>query len=265
MAITYKYGMNAALPYNVENNMEPYAITIANSNALFLTNAPIERTFNINERSALYFLCINTELDLTAVYESFDENGLSVGAISVPLTGALSFFNAIPVNQSFIHSDAVKLTVQIITTVTDLVKTEKRTFYIDRTTYCDAKQYVWLNSLGGYDSYVFEAAKTFNASTQTNTQFISADNNFFAPNRIESFLSKEIKHGYKASTLARNRDEYAWLLSGIIESIDVFEIEEDFYIPINVKSQGYTIETFSKDLIVTFSYEYAFKKNIQTR
>lgn len=264
MAITYKYGMNAALPYNTENNMESYAITIASSNAFFLNEAPLVRRFHILERSALYFLCINIELNLILIYDSYDANNNILQSLNVSLNGKLSFFNAVPVNSNFIHPNATMLTVRIIN-IADQIKTETRVFHIDRSNICEYKQLVWLNKLGGYDTFMFEAAKTFNSSIATETPFISADNKFFAPNRINSFLTKEVKHGYKVSTIAASREEYKWLTSAIAESVDVYTLQDDFYIPINVNSSGYTLETFNKDLIVTIDYKNAFLTNIQTR
>jgi hypothetical protein len=182
---------------------------------------------------------------------------------SGPSTGSqnfdLSFLN--DDNYGFVYLDNVSLRLANEPTALS----EEITFVLDEECAVEEKQVVWLNKLGGYDSWTFLAGQEtqINVKRENDIEY-SKETNFVSPNRIYANRNNtSIKN--KGLATKTNRTTAEWLKSELINSIDVYFVEDGKYIPVNVKDSSVAYNTWTKNYIVKMNFEYAYPINIQTR
>jgi hypothetical protein len=184
-------------------------------------------------------------------------------AFSGPSTGSqnfdLNFLN--DDNYGFVYLDNVSLRLAN----ESIALSEEITFVLDEECAVEEKQVVWLNKLGGYDSWTFLAGQEtqINVKRENDIEY-SKETNFVSPNRI---YANRNNTSIKSKGLATktNKSTAEWLKSELINSIDVYFVENDKYIPVNVKDGSIAYNTWTKNYIVKMNFEYAYPINIQTR
>ena len=266
---TNYYTSNAALQYNVTNDMTDYLLNDTGvTGKKFLTEAPLTKVMPENELSALYFICNDTNFVASAQYTYYDVNGsvLSQTTNNLYYSSLTLYHNAIPVNWIGVNLLAVKMRVRIIRAVGGVSITEERFYIRDQNVYCNEKQVNWLNKLGGFDSFMFTAGQetAINVRRETPIEFSMATN-YESPNRINGYRSHSSVESLSLATRVDTKETAQWLKKELIDSIDVYVVNDLTYVPVNVKNSSVTFDTFSKDFIVKFNFEYAFPINIQTR
>jgi hypothetical protein len=256
---------NAALQYDEPNDMLAYIVNDTSVTGIkFLTEAPLTRQLHANELSALYFLSNDTSFGGFVQYTYYDSDGNTPMQTNVNLTSLLKYHNAIPVNWIGADPTAVKMRVRLIRN-TSVAITEERYFILDNTG-CQQNQITWLNKLGGYDSWMFTGGTETSINATKETEIENPFNtNFLTPYAITSYRSinstKEIKVAHRCD----NNETAQWLKTELINSSDIYIVENEVYKPVLIQNANVNYNSFSKEFIVSFNLKYAFPINIQTR
>jgi hypothetical protein len=257
---------NAALQYDETNDMLPF---IVNDTALtgirFLTEAPLTKKLHANELSALYFLSNDTSFTGFAQYTYYDIDGNTPAQTNVQLyPNLIKYHNAIPVNWIGADPTAVKMRVRLIRS-TSVAITEERYFILDNTG-CQQNQITWLNKLGGYDTWMFTGGLETSINATKETEIENPFNtNFVSPYAITSYRSINSSKQIKIAHRCDNNETAQWLKTELINSADIYIVENEVYKPVLMQDANVNYNSFSKEFIVTFNLKYAFPINIQTR
>ena len=263
---TYYNTSNSALQYNQDNDMISYIVNDTSVTGIkFLTESPQTRILNINELSALYFLSNDASFTGFAQYTYYDANGGILAQPNVQLyPNLVKYHNAIPVNWILADPLAVKIRVRLIRS-TSVAITEEKYFILD-TQSCNQKQITWLNKLGGYDSFMFTGGQEFviNAEKENPIEY-PFNTNFQSPLRINSYRSINSKKSFTLANRCSNKETADWLKAELVNSSDVYVVEDGAYIPVSVQTSSIEFNSWSKEFIVKFGFTYSFPINIQTR
>lgn len=263
MAITIRHSTNAALQYNQINSMAPYAMLNTGTNFPFLTEAPNPRTLNRDEQSFLYFLSGTASLDAVLTKKYYDRQGELISETGVTLTG-VGIHNSIPINSSVAPDGTFKMCVSLERESSLIPVSETRCYILSES--CRGTQVVWLNKLGGYESFYFTGfeVETKTVSRETDIKYPESTH-YLSPDRV--YASREIKSGKTISLFNRcsNREIAEWLKFDLIDSPDVYVIIDNLYIPVNVVNTSVSSVPYVNNYDVSFSLKYAFDINVQTR
>lgn len=219
------------------------------------------RTSALYSNSVIKLLVDNVEVDETElISNSYGQytlqfTNVSAGTKSIKFT----FINEELAGTCFLDDVSIRLATE------PTAMTEERTFILDEECAIDEKQVVWMNKLGGFDSWTFLAGQETQISVKReNTIEYSKEINFHSPHRINSNRNND---SVQSKTLATrvNKEVSDWLKSELINSIDVYFVENGSYIPVNVKDTSVAYNSWSKNYIVKMAFEYAYPINIQTR
>jgi hypothetical protein len=89
--------------------------------------------------------------------------------------------------------------------------------------------------------------------------------NFSTPYAITSYRSinstKEIKVAHRCD----NNETAQWLKTELINSADIYIVENEVYKPVLIQNANVNYNSFSKEFIVSFNLKFAYPINIQTR
>ena len=264
---TYYNTSNACKQYNEENDMSEYLVNDTTVTGIkFLTESPDTRILNVNELSALYFLSNDTSFTGFAQYTYYDIDGNTPMQTNVELyPNLLKYHNAIPVNWIGADPTAVKMRVRIIR-ASSVAITESKFFILDNDQECNQKQITWLNKLGGYDKFMFAGGQEYiiNAEKQNPIEY-PFNTNFESPLRINAFRSINSRRSFTLANRCKTKETAEWLKSELVNSSDVYVVENDTYIPVDVQTSSVEYNSWSKEFIVKFGFTYSFPINIQTR
>jgi len=263
---TYYHTSNCALQYNQDNDLVSYIVNDTSVTGIkFLTESPQTRILNANELSALYFLSNDTSFSGFAQYTSYDIDGNIPMQTNVDLNTLIKYHNAIPVNWSLADPTAVKLRVRLIRS-TSVAITESKYFILENSQSCNEKQVTWMNKLGGYDSFMFVGGQEYiiDAERQNAIEY-PLNTNFQSPLRINSYRSINSKKSFTLANRCANKETADWLKNELVNSSDVYVVENDQYIPVDVKTSSVEYNSWSKEFVVKFGFTYSFPINIQTR
>ena len=260
---TYYYTSNAALQYNQTNDMVDYYL---DNNTLplakFLTESPITRILSENELSALYFL-IDIQ-DIFVRYSYYENNTFISYTDDTYLEASLEYHNAITINWSGAPANANKIAIQIF----DIIGNElsEIRYFIKAESTCIENQIVWLNKLGGYDSFMFTGGLESSISATKETEIENPFNtNFLSPYAITSYRSINSSKQIKIAHRCANNETAQWLKNELINSSDIYIVEDLVYKPVLMQDANVGYNSYSKEFIVTFNLKFAFPINIQTR
>ena len=256
---------NAALQYNETNDMLDYIVNDTSVTGIkFLTEAPLTRKLHANELSALYFLSNDTSFAGFVQYTYYDIDGLTPMQTNVNLTSLLKYHNAVPVNWIGADPTAVKMRVRLIRN-TSVAITEERYFILDNTA-CETNQLTWLNKLGGFDSWVFTGGlETSISQSKQNEIEYPFNTNFFTPYPITSYRSINSSKQLKVAHRCANNETAQWLKSELINSAEVYIVQDEIYKPVLIQDAEVNYSSFAKEFIVSFNLKFAYPINIQTR
>jgi len=260
---TIYHTSNAALQYNQTNNMIDYYLdNNTPPTAKFLTESPITRILSENELSALYFL-IDIQ-DILVRYSYYENNTFISNTDDVYLEANLKYHNAITINWSGAPANANKMEVQIFDIAGDTL-TEIR-YFIRAESTCIENQIVWLNKLGGYDSFMFTGGLESSITAVKETEIENPFNtNFLSPFAITSYRSINSNKEIKIAHRCVNNETAQWLKNELINSADIYIVEDLVYKPVLMQDANVGYNSYSKEFIVTFNLKFAFPINIQTR
>jgi hypothetical protein len=184
---------------------------------------------------------------------------------NVNISGLVGYHNAIPVNWIGADPTAVKMRVRLIR-ATSVAITEDKFFILDNSQECTQKQITWLNKLGGYDTFMFAGGQEYIIDAQKENPIEYPFNtNFESPLRINAYRSINSKKSFTLANRCKTKETADWLKSELVNSADVYVIENDVYIPVDVKTATVEYNSWSKEFIVKFAFSYSFPINIQTR
>ena len=263
---TYYNTSNSALQYNQDNDLVSYIVNDTSVTGIkFLTESPQTRILNVNELSALYFLSNDASFSGYAQYTYYDIDGNTPMQTNVDLSTLVKYHNAIPVNWIGADPTAVKMRVRLIRT-TSVAITEEKYFILDNSQECSQKQVTWLNKIGGYDSFMFAGGQEYviNAEKENTIEY-SFNTNFQSPLRINSYRSINSKKSFTLANRCSNKETADWLKYELVNSSDVYVVEDDAYIPVDVQTSSVEYNSWSREFIVKFGFSYSFPINIQTR
>jgi hypothetical protein len=264
---TYYQTSNACKQYNEVNDMINYIVNDTSVTGIkFLSESPETRILNTNELSALYFLSNDTSFTGFAQYTYYDIDGNTPMQTNVALyPNLVKYHNAIPVNWIGADPTAVKMRVRLIR-ATSVAITEDKFFILDNSQECTQKQITWLNKLGGYDTFMFAGGQEYIIDAQKENPIEYPFNtNFESPLRINAYRSINSKKSFTLANRCKTKETADWLKSELVNSSDVYVIENDVYIPVDVKTATVEYNSWSKEFIVKFAFSYSFPINIQTR
>jgi hypothetical protein len=260
---TNYYTSNAALQYNQTNNMADYFMDAPSTTKKFLTAAPQTRILAENELSALYFLC--SPINMFAYYEYYENNTLITSAFQYIDETALKYHNAISVNWSGAPANANKMAVYLFGDE-DAAKISETRYFIRAESTCIENQIVWLNKLGGYDSFMFTGGLESSITAVKETEIENPFNtNFLSPFAITSYRSINSNKQIKIAHRCANNETAQWLKNELINSADIYIVEDLVYKPVLMQDANVGYNSYSKEFIVTFNLKFAFPINIQTR
>lgn len=262
---TYYNTSNSALQYNQDNDLVSYIVNDTSVTGIkFLTESPQTRILNINELSALYFLSNDASFSGYAQYTYYDIDGNIPMQTNVDLSTLVKYHNSIPVNWIGADPTAIKIRVRLIRT-TSVAITEEKYFILNNES-CNQKQVTWLNKLGGYDSFMFTGGQEFviNAEKENPIEY-PFNTNFVSPLRINAYRSINSKKSFTLANRCSTKETAEWLKYELVNSSDVYVVEDDVYIPVDVQTSSVEYNSWSKEFIVKFGFTYSFPINIQTR
>jgi hypothetical protein len=261
MPTVYKTS-NACKQYNEVNDMTDYIMYYVSSSQKFLTESPQIRILAENELSALYFLCLPSNM---VVRYSYYENNTYISNIeNGVLEENLNYHSAIPINWNGAPANANKILVQLLNEELDPISEIR--YFIKAESTCNEKQVTWLNKLGGYDSFMFTGGEEYiiNAQKENPIEY-PFNTNFESPLRINSYRSINSKKSFTLANRCSTKETADWLKSELVNSSDVYVVENDIYIPVDVQTTTVEYNSWSKQFIVKFGFIYSFPINIQTR
>jgi hypothetical protein len=263
---TYYNTSNACKQYNEANDMAEYLVNDTTVTGIkFLTESPDTRILNANELSALYFLSNDTSFTGFAQYTYYDVDGNTPMQTNVALyPNLIKYHNAIPVNWIGADPTAVKMRVRLIRS-TSVAITEEKYFILSNES-CNQKQVTWLNKLGGYDTFMFTGGQEYiiNAERQNPIEY-PFNTNFESPLRINAYRSISSKKSFTLANRCETKETAEWLKYELVNSADVYVVENNDYIPVDVQTSSVEYNSWSKEFIVKFGFTYSFPINIQTR
>jgi hypothetical protein len=254
---------NACKQYNEPNNMEEYYVNSTSYPLTkFLTIAPLTRILAENELSALYFLCLPQNVFIRYYY--YLNNAFILSIENSILEEELQYHNALPINWIGAPANANKMLIQIFNEGDDAISEIR--YFIKQESTCNEKQVTWLNKLGGYDSFMFTGGEEYiiNAEKENPIEY-PFNTNFESPLRINSYRSINSKKSFTLANQCTTKETADWLKSELVNSSDVYVIENDVYIPVDVQTTNVEYNSWSKQFIVKFGFTYSFPINIQTR
>lgn len=260
---TIYHTSNAALQYNQTNNMADYLMYAPSTTQKFLTAAPQTRILAENELSALYFLC--TPINMFAYYEYYENNTFISTYFQYFDATELKYHNAISVNWSGAPANANKMVVYLFSDEDGAIISEKR-YFIKAESTCIENQIVWLNKLGGYDSFMFTGGLESSITAVKETEIENPFNtNFLSPYAITSYRSINSSKQIKIAHRCANNETAQWLKNELINSSDIYIVEDLVYKPVLMQDANVGYNSFSKEFIVTFNLKFAYPINIQTK
>jgi hypothetical protein len=263
---TYYKTSNACKQYNEVNDMTEYIVNDTSVTGIkFLTESPQIRILNANELSALYFLSNDASFTGFAQYTYYDiDNNIPMQTNVALYPNLVKYHNAIPVNWIGADPTAVKMRVRLIRSTSVAITEEK--FFILSNESCNQKQVTWLNKLGGYDTFMFTGGQEYviNAERQNPIEY-PFNTNFESPLRINAYRSINSNKSFTLANRCATKETADWLKSELVNSADVYVVENDEYIPVNVQTSSVEYNSWSREFIVKFGFTYSFPINIQTR
>lgn len=144
--------VNATLQHEETQDMDVF--TTDDSTGRYLTNAPSTQRIRRTETAVLHFVTNEAEIKIKLV-ETPTAGGSGFPPAAVTINSKAGI---IEIDASAMVSDTTQFTIQAADG-SGVVKKELFTYNIDDECYDSAVRLVWLNPLGGVDSYTFSAKK----------------------------------------------------------------------------------------------------------
>ena len=89
--------------------------------------------------------------------------------------------------------------------------------------------------------------------------------NFLSPYAITSYRSINSSKQIKIAHRCANNETAQWLKNELINSSDIYIVEDLVYKPVLMQDANVGYNSFSKEFIVTFNLKFAYPINIQTK
>lgn len=136
-----------------------YLVGASQSNVKFLTNKPNSSTVYSDSVEYLYFFHDDTVSSLSAYISNYDKNGTFIDTRTISITqSSAGQMNRLNVSPRVINSIGLNLSTSSYYTITlvnsGIAKSETRIYNLD----CDSQvttNLIWVNQMGGIDSYRF--------------------------------------------------------------------------------------------------------------
>lgn len=146
--------------------------------------------------------------------------------------------------------------------------TEELCWLVD--TDCDRYEYqmVFLNKKGGYDTFNFigKADRSLKVNREGDIKYQLLPDSFVPSNRQFASLRINSRQRIKITHNEKNATVYDWLTTTLLESQDIYLLEEGILLPVNLLTE--TVVTFTdgaKLNVLEFDFEFAYERVTQTR
>ena len=236
------------------------------SNISFLTDNPDWTRLNNESFEQLYFLkdsAHSIKYDYT-----FYNNNVQIGNSSSTITSTYSLNRLLVAPRDlplfFTYSNYDSYRVRLISSDGTTTVSNPRTYKIDTVPcFLELKNIIWINQVGGIDSYQFvnpvETRNVERSNIQKNTynydsnlNYTDREDGILNPNIVD--INLNLNSTYRMYTRPMSNDELYWL-GGILESEQIFiEIEEDgkSLYPVSLVESSYEIQSsrYKKDSLI---------------
>jgi len=236
------------------------------SNISFLTDKPDWTRLNNESFEQLYFLkdsAHSIKYDYT-----FYNNNVQIGNSSSTITSTYSLNRLLVAPRDlplfFTYSNYDSYRVRLISSDGTTTVSNPRTYKIDTVPcFLELKNIIWINQVGGIDSYQFvnpvETRNVERSNIQKNTynydsnlNYTDREDGILNPNIVD--INLNLNSTYRMYTRPMSNDELYWL-GGILESEQIFiEIEEDgkSLYPVSLVESSYEIQSsrYKKDSLI---------------
>lgn len=267
---------NAALDFSQTNDLSNYFydFSIANTNKPFLTNQPTSKETFSNQKEFLSVLVegnSNFEIFIDGVYEYW--NGTQVGYVdkfttSVTsggcFTADVSYSNMGFTGSTAIRRYTARLWRRNLSTsnITPVSITQTYNVLPD----CPSEyqtNIIWLNSLGGWDSFMFNGEIEEKIKRKSD-EFITAPD--YTPSTSERLNTDYNINIEKTTTLKSswiNKDHFDWL-ADLAKSDDVRYLSGSTWIPVTLNDFKYELDSLNDLYQVTIEYKIARELNLNS-
>ena len=221
----------------------------------FLTYAPTTQRLRSGEWAELSILGYGTLDQLTFRVKCYRIAGTTAtyNYTASMVGGRSTFVVGIPPSETF----ALLSKMEVWLIYGGVQVSDTYTYIIDQRPLRDPVRIAWINTLGGVDSYTFTGAKTGTTIAEKTAFVRDLPVGFSVSNRGESVASVETRDEVDVISDFETRDAMRWL-GGIIQSSEVWVIENGVIIPVVILTNSHVTDT---DDLVQFKLKYRKANN----
>jgi len=234
----------------------------------FLTWAP-DKKLTIYQHDLLYFLApesvSSVTLNVKYVFAFSDATSQTVYSDTVTMEpGKIHYFSPSVLANEFDALETalkkiVKYTVVVESTdVTPVAYTEVKTYYVDHHTYNYTRQFIFKNSLGGYDMVIMKGFSESNNELQRTIGYFQTKDEITYSDLKETF---SVGSGFMVNQYKSLGDAQRYI-SELFLSKEIYELVGKEIIPVIPSGKKLTIKKDGEFLFsYGFEYEYAYSDN----
>ena len=223
----------------------------------FLTNSPSNVLIREDEEVQLSFLVPDGGQSYKYVYAPYDLGGTAMAQVVGSLTAIAGERGIIAVNGFLSTYSKVEVWLKLNA---GTQATEVKTFTIDRRPSCDSVRLVWLNRLGGFDSYTFTGDFTSEIAVGRTSYVRDLGTSFVPSDAGQTTLGTSVKNLFSVYSDFIEDVTGVWL-GELLSSRLVYSIEDiggtDYYIPVNLLGTSQTEKNKAGMFQLKISYKYA--------
>lgn len=265
---------NAALDYSLPNTLSAYTydFSVANTNKLFLTNQPTSKDTFTNQKEFLSVIIegnSNFEIFIDGLYEYWD--GTQVGyadkfTTTVTSGGCytadVSYSNMGFTGSTEIRRYTARLWRRNISTGFEVPVSITQTFNVLPDCPTDYQTNVlWVNSLGGWDSFIFNAEIEEKIKRKSDEFITPPDYSPTASERLNTDYNIDVQKTTILKSNWINKAHFDWL-SDMAKSDDVRILSGSTFIPVTISNFNYELDSINDLYEISIEYKIARELNL---
>jgi hypothetical protein len=215
----------------------------------FLTDAPLVKKMRDGEWDELAIFCLGQSVTgyymAVKVTRSNGSTNTTYSGITIA-GGRMTYVITCPSGEGYFVGGGVTYPLVKIETWLELVDhtrvTEIRTFMADTLCRKRPTRIGWLNTLGGIDYYTFTGTRSSESIIERTEYLKDLPASFTVTDRTSAVLGSSFREEFEVISDFETESVYRWL-SKILISPEVWIVENNVVIPINISSKGNPIES----------------------
>lgn len=268
---------NSALKYSEINNLSAYTVsstTPLGTNRKFLTNSPSVKETYSNQKEFLSVIAdgsSNFACGVRGTILYYDGSTSSyVNKLNTAFsTGGHKIADVSYSNLGFTGSTPIrKYTVQLyrdtVPQSNDIGVSEIKTYELLPDCPSDyQKNILWVNSLGGWDSFMFNGEMEQSSKRKSDIFITSPDYTPSETERLNTDYQIDVEFITTIKSSWINKNHFDWLFD-LSKSDDVRVLQNNKFIPINIVKFDYQMDTIDDVYQVTIEYKTAIEENLNS-